>query len=70
MWKSNQGMRDQMRAQMEKGERPDSAQRAHMMHMREQAQQSYRSILTADQQKVFDKNIADMRQRMEQRRNQ
>ena len=66
VWKSNEPMREQMRSQMEKGQRPDSAMRQHMMQMREQTNKTYRSILTADQQKTFDKNVAEMKERMMQ----
>jgi len=64
IYAAHQPMRDQMRAQMESGERPDSAQMAHMRDMRRQAAASYRVVLTPDQQAVFDKNLADMAERM------
>jgi len=49
---------------------PDEATRAKMMELSAKSQAEYRAILTADQQKVFDKNIADMKERMEQRQKQ
>lgn len=64
VYAANQPMRDKMRAQMESGQKPDSAQMATMRDMRQKAAASYRGILTADQQKVFDKNLVDMQERM------
>jgi Spy/CpxP family protein refolding chaperone len=64
LYAANQPMRDKMRAQMESGQRPDSAQVASMQAMRQKAVASYRGVLTPDQQKVFDKNVADMSERM------
>jgi Spy/CpxP family protein refolding chaperone len=64
IWKSNEPMREQMRAQMQSGQQPDSAARAHMMTMRDQQTKAYRAVLTPDQAKVFDKNVAEMRERM------
>ena len=64
IWKSNEPMREQMRSQMKPGETPDSAMRAHMMAMRDQQTKAYRSILTPDQAKTFDKNVGEMRERM------
>ena len=49
---------------------PDEATRAKMKELSEKSQAEYRAILTADQQKVFDKNVADMKERMEQRQKQ
>lgn len=46
---------------------PDEATRAKMMELSTRSRAEYRAILTAGQQKVFDKNIADMKERMEQR---
>lgn len=51
-----------MRAQMQAG--GDSASRARMMPMRDEQMKAYRSVLTAAQQKVFDKNVAEMSGRM------
>ena len=64
LYASNQPMRDKMKAQMESGQKPDSAQMMAMRDARQKAAASYRSVLTPDQQKVFDKNIADMQERM------
>ena len=64
IWKANEPMREQMRSQMKPGETPDSAMRAHMMAMRDQQTKAYRAVLTPDQAKTFDKNIAEMRERM------
>ena len=58
-------MRDKMRAQMESGQRPDSAQMVKLRAARTKTLGSYRGFLTPDQQKVFDKNVADMQARME-----
>ena len=49
---------------------PDSASRAKMMEMSTKSQAEYRAILTADQQTIFDKNVAEMKARMEQRQKQ
>ena len=64
IYASNQPMRDKMKAQMESGQKPDSAQMTTMRDMRQKAAASYRGVLTADQQTIFDKNIADMQERM------
>ena len=64
IFKANEPMREQMRAQMQSANGPDSTMRAHMMAMRDQQLKAYRGVLTADQQKVFDKNVAEMRERM------
>ena len=64
-WAANQPMRDKMRAQMQSGERPDSAQRAAMRSMRERSATEMRAMLTPDQQKVFDQNLSEMRARMQ-----
>jgi hypothetical protein len=45
---------------------PDSATRAQMMTLRDQSMKTYRGILTADQAKVFDQNVAAMRERARQ----
>ena len=47
---------------------PDDATRAKMDEIKTRSTAEYRAILTADQQKVFDQNIAEMKARMEQRR--
>jgi Spy/CpxP family protein refolding chaperone len=59
-------MREEMRAQMQSGQAPDSAMRAHMAVMRDQSMKAYRGILTAEQQKVFDQNVVEMRERSRQ----
>lgn len=64
IWNANASSREKMRSMMQSGQRPDSAQRAQMMAEREKTQAAYRGLLTADQQKVFDKNVAEMRERM------
>jgi len=65
LYASNQPMRDKMRAQMESGQSPDSAEMVKMRAMRTKTLASYRGFLTADQQKVFDKNVAEMQARMD-----
>jgi Spy/CpxP family protein refolding chaperone len=47
---------------------PDEATRGKMMDLQEKQAAEIRAILTADQQKVFDGNLKDMRDRMEARR--
>jgi periplasmic protein CpxP/Spy len=49
---------------------PDDATRAKMMDIMTKSEADYRAILTPDQQKIFDKNVADMKARMEQRQKQ
>jgi Spy/CpxP family protein refolding chaperone len=49
---------------------PNDATRAKMMELSTKSQAEYRAILTADQQNIFDKNVADMKARMEQRQKQ
>lgn len=46
---------------------PDSATRAKMRELNEQQDAEIRTVLTADQQKVWDDNVAQMRARMQQR---
>ena len=48
---------------------PDDATRAKMMDLQQKQSDEIRAILTADQQAVFDKNIAAMKTRMAERRN-
>jgi hypothetical protein len=64
VYAANQPMRDKMRARMESGQKPDSAQMVAMREMRQKAAAGYRGVLSPDQQKVFDKNLADMQARM------
>jgi len=47
---------------------PDEATRSRMMDLQEKQAAEIRAILTADQQKVFDGNLKDMRDRTEARR--
>lgn len=49
---------------------PDSATRAKMDDIRTKSTTEYRAVLTADQQKIFDKNVADLKARMEARMKQ
>ena len=42
---------------------PDDATRAKMGAIRTQANAEYRAILNADQQKIFDQNVAEMKSR-------
>ncbi|MFN2603586.1 MAG: Spy/CpxP family protein refolding chaperone [Gemmatimonadaceae bacterium] len=49
---------------------PDSATRAKMDDLRTKSNADYRAVLTADQQKVFDKNVADLKARMDARMKQ
>jgi Spy/CpxP family protein refolding chaperone len=49
---------------------PDSTTRAKMDDLRTKSNAEYRAVLTADQQKIFDKNIADLKARMEARQKQ
>jgi Spy/CpxP family protein refolding chaperone len=47
---------------------PDEATRTKMMDLQSKQAAEIRAILTADQQATFDKNLAEMKQRMESRR--
>jgi Spy/CpxP family protein refolding chaperone len=58
-----QAYRAQMPA-MTPGTQPDSATRAKRMEVMQNQYAAIRTVLTADQQKVFDKNLADMRANM------
>jgi Spy/CpxP family protein refolding chaperone len=49
-----------MRALFTPGQRPDSAARAQMTALRDQENKDLRAVLTADQQTVFDRNVANM----------
>lgn len=68
MWKANEPMRtaqmERMQAMRESGTRPDSATMAAMRAQRQVHLNEYRAMLTADQQKVFDQNVAETRERM------
>ncbi|HZE09659.1 MAG TPA: Spy/CpxP family protein refolding chaperone [Gemmatimonadaceae bacterium] len=48
---------------------PDEATRTKMMDLQTKQAAEIRAVLTADQQTTFDKNLADMKARMEARRN-
>jgi Spy/CpxP family protein refolding chaperone len=48
---------------------PDEASRTKMMDLQNKQAAEIRAILTADQQVTFDKNLAEMKSRMEGRRN-
>lgn len=48
---------------------PDEATRAKMMDLQNKQAAEIRAILTADQQAVFDKNLAEMKERMAARKN-
>jgi Spy/CpxP family protein refolding chaperone len=49
---------------------PDEATRAKMNDIKTRSNAEYRAVLTADQQNIFDKNVADMKARMEARQKQ
>jgi len=49
------------------GERPDEAAMAKRRELMTKQQDEIRAVLTADQQKVYDKNVAEMRERMQRR---
>jgi Spy/CpxP family protein refolding chaperone len=49
---------------MQQGTPPDSATRAKRMEVMQQQLKAVRAVLTPDQQKVFDKNLEDMRANM------
>lgn len=51
------------------GTAPDQATRTKMMDLQTKQAADIRAVLTADQQAIFDKNMADMKARMETRRN-
>jgi Spy/CpxP family protein refolding chaperone len=49
------------------GTQPDAATRAKMMELQAQQSAEIRTILTADQQVIFDRNAAEMKARMDAR---
>ena len=51
------------------GTAPDAANRAKVMDLQTKQAADIREVLTADQQVTFDKNMAEMKARMETRRN-
>ena len=63
-------IREEMRAlgPMQPGTPPDSATRAKRDELRKKQYSEIRKVLTADQQKTFDANIAEMQKRMEEMR--
>ena len=52
--------RPRMRALFSAGGPPDSSSRAQMMQLRNNQDKDIRAVLTPDQQKIFDKNLAAM----------
>ena len=52
---------------MQQGTPPDSATRAKRMEVAQKQYAAVRTVLTPEQQKVFDKNLADMRASMRDR---
>ncbi len=52
--------REEQRAMMQGGGMQDPAMREKMMEMRKKQNDAIRAILTADQQAIFDKNLAAM----------
>ena len=48
---------------------PDEATRAKMMELQSQQSAEIRAILTADQQKTFDHNLHEMKEKMDARKN-
>lgn len=63
IWTAYAPVREEMRAKMQPGQMPDSAMRTQMMGMRKAHQGDMRTVLTPEQQKVFDKNAAEMEKR-------
>ena len=55
---------------MQQGTPPDSATRAKRMEVMQKQYAAIRTVLTADQQKVFDKNLEEMRAAMNRPRPQ
>lgn len=49
---------------------PDDATRAKMSELMTASHAEYRAILNADQQKIFDQNVAEMKARKQQRKSQ
>ena len=68
MQTANRARMQAMRAQMQQGGGPpDSATRAQRMQEAEAQRSAVRNMLTPDQQKTFDANVARMREQMQQR---
>ena len=57
-----------LRGDRQRGERPDSATMVQMRALMVQEQAELRAVLTPEQQKQFDANVATMEQRMKERR--
>src|SRR5215510_11261749 len=53
-------IRDALRADRAKGQRPDSALVRRARDLAEREQSDVRNVLTTDQRSTFDKNVADM----------
>jgi Spy/CpxP family protein refolding chaperone len=49
------------------GEKPDSASRAQRREAMMNMQRDIREVLNEEQKKTFDKNLAEMRERMQKR---
>jgi Spy/CpxP family protein refolding chaperone len=60
---------DLRKAAQATGAPPDEATRTKMMDLQNKQTADIRALLTADQQAIFDKNLADMKARMDARRN-
>jgi len=65
----SQAFRAQM-PPMQQGTPPDSAARAKRMEVMQKQYSAIRTVLTADQQKVYDKNLETMRANMSRPRSQ
>lgn len=50
-----------------RGERPDEASRTKRRELMTRQHDDVRGVLDADQQKLFDRNVAEMRERMQRR---
>ena len=59
--RDSRGMRDSGRMRDSRGMR-DTANRGHMMEMRRKQRADIRAVLTAEQQTIYDKNLAEMPQ--------
>jgi Spy/CpxP family protein refolding chaperone len=57
-----------MRASLQPGTPPDSATRAKMGDLRKKQNTAIRAVLTADQQKTYDANLAELEKRMQEMR--
>jgi Spy/CpxP family protein refolding chaperone len=59
-------IRSRYRAQMEQSRQQSGGDRSAMREAMQQEQTEIRNVLTPDQQRQFDQNVADMRNRMQQ----